>query len=167
MISGTSTFRNTCGPNFMNGANYGILMTDNMKRKILGILTILMLIFIWGHSLVPMEQSATESEWFRTMIINPVLKFLGLGEMSSHAVRKAAHMTEFAVLGLLLFMYWENRCLPSLSCGVLAAAIDETIQVFSSRGASLTDVLIDTAGVIIALLLCLVVTEISDRIKKR
>lgn len=167
MISGSSTFRNTCWPNFMNGINYGILLTDNMKRKILGILTILMLIFIWGHSLVPMEQSATESEWFRTMIINPVLKFLGLGEMSSHAVRKAAHMTEFAVLAVLLFLFWEKRYSITLLCGFFTAAIDESIQVFSGRGASFTDVLIDTAGVIIALLLCLVVTEISDRIKKR
>lgn len=167
MISGSSTFRNTYGPNFMNGINYGILLTDNMKRKILGILTILMLIFIWGHSLVPMDQSATESEWFRTMIINPVLKFLGLGEMSSHAVRKAAHMTEFAVLAVLLFLFWEKRYSITLLCGFFTAAIDESIQVFSGRGASFTDVLIDTAGVIIALLICLVVTEISDRIKKR
>ena len=160
MISGTSTFRNTCGPNFMNGVNYGILLTDNMKRKILGILIILMLIFIWGHSLVPMDQSATESEWFRTMIINPVLKFFGLGEMSSHAVRKAAHMTEFAALGLLLFLFWEKRYLITLLCGFFTAAIDETIQLVSGRGASFTDVLIDTAGVVIALIICLVVTKI-------
>lgn len=138
-----------------------------MKRKILGILIILMLAFIWGHSLVPMDESAAESEWFRNTIVNPVLRFLGLGEMSSHAVRKAAHMTEFAVLAFLLFLFWEKRYMISLLCGFAVAAIDETIQVFSGRGASFADVLIDTAGVLLALLLCLIVTEVSVRAKKQ
>lgn len=144
----------------MNGVKYGILLTDNMKRKILGILVILMLAFIWGHSLVPMDESAVESEWVRNKIVNPVLRFFGLGEMSSHAVRKAAHMAEFAALAVFLFLFWEKRYLITLLCGFFTAAIDETIQLVSGRGASFTDVLIDTAGVVIALIICLVVTKI-------
>ena len=69
-------------------------------------------------------------------------------------LRKAAHFSEFACLGLLLgwlFRLYGQKgihqvTLPLL-CGMLSALTDETIQVFvPQRGPSVIDVWIDTAG---------------------
>jgi VanZ family protein len=74
------------------------------------------------------------------------------------AIRKAAHVTEYAVLAAL----WGRalarggvRSRPAawltLLIGVMVAAVDETHQSFvPSRTGSVRDVLIDTAGVLLA-----------------
>lgn len=123
-------------------------------RRIAGILIIVMLIFIWGHSAVPMNQSAQESEWLRLKIINPILNFFGLKGMSSYAIRKAAHITEFAILSALLVLYWKKRLGIDFLCGFLAAFIDESIQLLSGRGAMIQDVWIDLIGVAAGFLVC-------------
>lgn len=116
-----------------------------------------LLAFIWGNSLLPGQQSG-ELSGFVGDLIKKLLPFLHLDGM--HLLRKAAHFTEFAALGLgfawLFGMLCKNR-LPALGlplvCGASVAAIDETIQIFSpDRGPSITDVGIDTAGVITGIL---------------
>ena len=72
-------------------------------------------------------------------------------------LRKLAHFTEFASLGMCLYwrfsMVGKHRFLV-LVCGMLAARVDETIQMFvPDRGPSLRDVCIDTCGVIIGMIL--------------
>lgn len=77
-------------------------------------------------------------------------------------VRKAAHVTEFAVLGGLLMNAWargrqqarvREAGLAAL-CGLLYAALDEFHQMFvPERGPAVTDVLIDFSGVMIGVLL--------------
>ena len=138
-----------------------------MKRTA-GILIIIMLIFIWGHSAVPMDESAIESEWLRLRIINPVLNFLGLKGMSSNAVRKAAHINEFAILSVLLVLYWKKKPGIDFLCGFIAAFIDESIQLLSGRGAMIQDVWIDLIGVAAGFLACrliLILTGNCRRIK--
>ena len=123
-------------------------------RRLAGILIIVMLIFIWGHSAVPMNESAQESEWLRLKIINPILNFFGLKGMSSYAIRKAAHITEFAILSALLVLFWQKRPGIDFLCGFLAAFIDESIQLLSGRGAMIQDVWIDLIGVAAGFLVC-------------
>ncbi len=67
-----------------------------------------------------------------------------------------AHFFEFMVLGseLVLYLHLCHKKIEyAVIIGMAAGAIDETIQYFVGRYASMLDVLLDTSGVVIALLL--------------
>ena len=132
-----------------------------MKRStprllINGVITLGLLCFIWGNSLLPGKDSGELSGFVGTLL-QKLLPFLNLqSETGMHFLRKAAHFSEFAALGMSftwLFGMLSGKkawylSLP-LICGAAAAAIDETIQLFSpDRGPSIKDVGIDTCGVI-------------------
>lgn len=55
----------------------------------------------------------------------------------------------------------------SLLLGVCVAAIDETIQIFSHRGASVRDVCIDSAGYLTFTLLCTLVLRLAAGLRAR
>ena len=72
-------------------------------------------------------------------------------------LRKMAHFTEFAALGMLLAwlhgMLQKGKLRPFL-WGVAAASADETIQCFvPDRGPAVKDVCIDSAGVLTGIIL--------------
>lgn len=98
----------------------------------------------------------------QTKIINKLHPFL----------RKAAHMTEFGVLGglcFLLLLTWRGklwwRCGASLAFTFLYACSDEWHQQLSEgRGSRFTDVLIDTAG---AMFVCAVILLVVWLVRKR
>ena len=82
-------------------------------------------------------------------------------------LRKCAHVAEYAILGLLLLraatlMTNFKRSIPILYGSVLGvcllvAATDEFHQTFvASRGASVRDIMIDSGGVILGLLIGLI-----------
>lgn len=131
-------------------------MKRTKKRMVLCcVLLIACLTFIWGNSLVSGADSGNMSgrllQW-----INTFLRLDPSGAQQLHwFIRKGAHFTEFACLGLLLTwlfgMTGEKKghlfCMPLL-CGMMAACMDETIQVFTpDRGPSPIDIWIDTCGV--------------------
>ena len=131
------------------------------KRTFCTVLLMLNLAFIWGNSLVTGEDSGNLSGG----ILAWVNSFLGLDEAGAallhHLIRKAAHFTEFACLGALLT--WnsllrgeKHRALLPALLGMAAAVVDESIQLFTpDRGPSLTDVWIDTSGVVTGMMLLL------------
>ena len=115
----------------------------------------LLLAFIWGNSLLPGEYSAAFSQWVKDFL-RELLGLEGNGSPSGHGLlRKAAHFTEFACLGMCL--QWLHAMLGKkvqygVLWGFLAACADETIQKFvPDRGPSFADVLIDTAGVAVGI----------------
>ncbi len=80
-------------------------------------------------------------------------------------VRKAAHVTEYAVLTGLLFRalrswvgaFWQRAAL-ALAPAMIFAASDEFHQAFvASRNSSFGDVLVDWSGALLGLLICLLV----------
>jgi VanZ family protein len=105
-------------------------------------------------------------------IITPLLRWLfphltdETADLIVLFVRKCAHLTEFAVLALLCWRAlrkpvrndprpwrWSDARL-ALLCVILYAASDEFHQLFvPSRQASVVDVLIDTSGAVMGLLL--------------
>ena len=130
------------------------------------ILTLLWLCFIFGNSLQTGAASGSASGKVHA-IINAIPEALGLGSPVSHYfVRKAAHFTEFAILtfficsDLICFRLVSlkqslKRSLPILSAalpmGIICAVADELLQnVSKDRGPSVTDVLIDSSGVLFA-----------------
>ncbi|MBQ7801963.1 MAG: VanZ family protein [Oscillospiraceae bacterium] len=114
----------------------------------------LVLIFIWGNSLMNAEASSRISGWVGRLL-GSILNLSAEETEGGHGLlRKLAHFSEFALLGLLLC--WrlgmagkagkELVCL-TMAGGLAAACVDETIQIFvSGRSSSLIDVWIDTGG---------------------
>lgn len=121
-----------------------------------GTMILCILCFIWGNSLLPGKDSGELSGFVGTLL-QKLLPFLDLQSGTGmHLLRKAAHFSEFAALGLsfawLYGMLSKTRLwalvLPLVS-GASAAGIDESIQLFTpDRGPSIKDVGIDTCGVI-------------------
>jgi len=115
-------------------------------------------------------------------IVEPIVRWLlpGISQDALHTivvvVRKTAHVTEYAILAVLI---WRCRPLSSeagpaawpwraaaltLVCAAAYAATDEFNQRFvPSREASVLDVLIDTGGAVFALLLIWVVGRWRQR----
>ena len=115
------------------------------KRRVFLILAALWLCFIWGQSFLSADLSRAES--------GRVLALLQriLPGLTAHMVRKAAHFTEYAVLGALLFGAFPQRTRAALTgvlfASLLAAVTDETIQLYSAgRSVQITDVWLDFAG---------------------
>ena len=126
------------------------------NRVLCSVLLGVNLLVIWGNSLLPGSVSGEISGELAAMLSEALDVFGGNGEL---LLRKAAHFSEFACLGLLLG--WLSALLGQrgihrftlpLLFGMLAAMTDETIQVFvPQRGPSVVDVWIDTAGVCVGI----------------
>ena len=138
------------------------------RRKRLWIcLLIGVLLFIWGNSLLPASVSGAISGWLHNLL-GTILRGNGNGFGGDGPLRKLAHFTEFALLGVVLFQllrYRKERTgivwLLSLCCGFLVACADELLQHFSpGRAPRFGDVCIDTAGVLTGTLVYLIVYHI-------
>jgi len=142
--------------------------------------------------LVFSASSDTHSYQHSSALFEPLLHWL-FPQMSSahvelihHLFRKTGHLTEYALLALLLWRAIhhsrKNNCRPlvapksdaggwrwdeaglSLACVFLYAASDELHQVFvASRTALVSDVIIDTSGGAIGLLLLWSIGKICKR----
>ena len=104
------------------------------------------LALIWGNSAMTGQDSQAMSDW-----VLKLLAFLPEGELGVFLVRKAAHFSEFALLGALMgwmSLLLRGKTFPGiLGLGLCCACIDETIQYYvPGRASMLTDVWIDTAG---------------------
>jgi VanZ family protein len=82
----------------------------------------------------------------------------GLGTWDT-ILRKGAHITEYAILGALLYRAFRREA-PALAAGIAYAASDELHQHFvRGRHASPVDVAIDALGLTIGMLVWLQVRE--------
>ena len=123
-----------------------------MRRKLLLAAIIITLAFIWGHSLVPMDLSAQESSWITEHIIAPVFALFGVDEVSTHLVRKLAHVSEFFILALLVCTYLRGSVIKGFYVCFTAAFLDESVQILSGRGSLVSDVWVDLIGVALSVL---------------
>ena len=130
-----------------------------MKRWILYIVLCLIVFFIWDNSL----QNGRSSDGFSLIFaewLAPIadkLGFYGNIWALNRIVRKLAHLTEFTILGGVLYVvlrrYIEyGTVVKTIVVGIVIASLDEFIQLFSlGRSSQLSDVLIDTVGIIIGI----------------
>src|SRR5436309_9149136 len=82
----------------------------------------------------------------------------GLGVWDT-VLRKGAHVTEYAILGALLYRAFERE-VPALAAGIAYAATDELHQHFvRGRHASPIDIAIDAVGVALGMLVWLRMRE--------
>ncbi len=124
-----------------------------MKKKQLWILVILYILWIYSHSFMNGTLSSQESGYFTNILLGLFhqIHISVSFEQLHHFIRKLAHFTEYAGLGLLTFVV--NRKQPLLKkthffvLGLIIPAIDETIQLFTpDRQGAITDVLLDYSG---------------------
>ena len=132
-----------------------MIRTDR-RLRLCAVLTILLLVFIWGNSLMPGEVSQKISNWVQSLLMDSKPDAEG-NPTGNGILRKIAHFTEFAALGMclgwLFGMLQKRKYVPFLG-GVAAACIDETIQAFvPERAPGLWDVCIDSCGVLTGLIL--------------
>ena len=129
-------------------------------RIVLIVLILATLAFIWHNSLLPRDESQ-ENSLDIVDLLTPILgPLIGEENVTDHFIRKLAHFTEFSVLGaemaclsLLLTKRRIHGMMHCLFAGLLAAAIDESLQLLNDRGSQVQDVLLDFGGVLFAVLL--------------
>ena len=125
--------------------------------------TVLIIAFIWIHSAMPASESSAESGYFLSLIESVI----GSGIITEHMLRKAAHFTEYMLLGIaacydarrLGMKGFFSAVLPMYLC-LFTAVVDESIQLFSSgRSSLLTDVWIDHSGSLIGVAIAFIVLK--------
>lgn len=139
------------------------MIRTERRMRICITLICMMLAFIWGNSMLPGAISQKISDWveavLRGVCSEEMEAFLSTWLWSGDPLvsgggwlRKLAHFLEFGSLGMCfgwLFGMLKKKSAWPLLCGVLAACIDESIQLITpDRGPSIRDVGIDSCGVI-------------------
>lgn len=149
----------------------------SVQRIVLFLIIAATLTFIWSNSFADAPTSTGRSNTV-IRILKPIIDPGGRisAKLFTMLIRKAAHFTEFAALGiefLLLFMTFEKirsaprtvLLLPVLPC-LLCAVADECIQLFSSgRACRLTDVLIDVSGSVTGILAVLCIGFVVKKLR--
>ena len=116
--------------------------------------------FIWINSLLPAEQSGNLSDSLSYQLYHMLHLSIDF-DLFHLLIRKGAHFSEFAILGILASLsfqriYWFEAI---LLC-VLTACMDETIQLFvAGRSSQITDVMIDSSGVLCSFFIIFLITK--------
>lgn len=153
------------------------------KKKVSFVLLVAMTIawiaFIFGNSLKNAALSGEQSGEIVDFVIDKILRTpvekqsIEFVDLVTHFVRKIAHFTEFAILGVLIFFsvyVAENIKLKAFIfsvCGAFFIAVcDELIQLTSEgRACRFTDVIIDSSGALFACILVVFILLILKRKK--
>ncbi len=133
------------------------------KEKYLWVLPVIWMAVIFMFSHQPSDSSAQLSGRL-THIIEAIAKFINIDteKIDLHLIiRKGAHFTEFAILGFLLFIAIFPSSRTVIKAGIMSqligmgyAVLDEVHQLFvPGRSCQVTDMLIDSCGVLFAVLL--------------
>lgn len=147
-----------------------------MKRILYPLLMIAWIVLIFSFSLQPADDSSQISSGLLHTLLDTLLPGLlerlsvEQQELLHFLVRKCAHFTEFAILGVLSaltvveFPLRRKDWYAFFFC-VLVACIDECIQIFSSgRAAKLADVLLDSVGALMGVAVVLRLRRLKGRL---
>ena len=150
----------------------GYAAVKRTHSVIFGVLSLFLICFIWGQSMLPKSLSAVESS-FLMRILKPLLDPSARIDdaLFHHCLRKAAHFSEYAALGFcfsgfLWNLQWKariSRVPTAILVPLVIASIDESIQFFSEgRGPQIRDVLLDTFGALFGLAVYLILRLIIN-----
>lgn len=148
-----------------------------IRSNVAGILAILWMTVIFVFSAQDKEESSAVSGGISNRIMHTTgwLLHLNIDEEKlavialwiERAVRKGAHMTEFAILAVLLYLWigrWQiarlRRYWIAAGLTILYACSDEFHQLFvAGRAGLISDVLVDSAGAVLGLALYVWIQE--------
>ncbi len=146
---------------------------------------VIWMVVIFGFSSQKADQSSEISGTLVYQIVESVSRaahldwkdemILSYANMLEHPVRKAAHMTEYAIFACILLgncmQYPKLQKKPYLWAelgAVFYAATDEFHQLFvDGRSCELKDVAIDSIGALLGLLIAWIVISIWNRFKTK
>ncbi len=155
-----------------------------MKKIIIRIILLILLFgtffIIFGFSNQNGEESSGISRKVTVMITDKILKLsndkkMQIFDRMESIIRKIAHFSIYTIVGMLLMGFFSTyqieemgRIYISIVIGIIYATSDEIHQAFiPNRSAQLTDVMIDTMGVLLGICLILLILKIvSIRIHK-
>ncbi|MBR7092291.1 MAG: VanZ family protein [Clostridia bacterium] len=127
-------------------------MRNRSRRAVWRAAAVVWLLLMLAASCFSQEESARQSGWVWRLVQSVAAWFSPEAAVPVWVVRKAAHAAEYAVWGVLLcgaFDAGRRRprrfMAPALLCILAGPVCDETVQIFSQRGASLADVWLDAA----------------------
>ena len=141
------------------------------KRFIFITITLIWTAVIFSFSL----QSGEVSGDLSGSVLEAILSFFMPGVLESperlelfHLIlRKCAHFTEFMILGVLSSIALKHmkvgyKSIIGLGYCVLIASLDETLQLFvSGRAGRVQDVLIDSAGALVGVVVVLIYFKVT------
>ena len=153
-------------------------MKTNILRVILIILLLCMFWIIFGFSNQDGEESSAVSRKVTEFIVE---KIIGVSEINKvefinnigWIIRKFAHFSIYTVVGFLLMALISTYNLErskkikiSFIIGIIYAISDEIHQSFiPGRAAKLMDVMIDSVGVFVGILILMLILAIMKKIK--
>ena len=141
-----------------------------LLRNLAGVLAVVWMCMIFVFSAQDKEESGAVSESFTYHMVSSTRTFFHLdlsdarvkeiADIIEGLVRKAAHMAEYGVLSVLLYIWigqWEMGFLRRGGTAFLAAAVygatDEIHQLFVvGRAGRFSDVMIDSAGALLGVM---------------
>lgn len=154
-----------------------------LLRNLAGVLAIVWMCVIFAFSAQTKEESGAVSESFTYHMVSSTRTFFHLdlsdervkeiADAIEGLVRKAAHMTEFGILSVLLYIWmgqWEMRFLrrgvTAAGATAVYAATDEIHQLFvAGRSGRFSDVCIDSAGAVAGVLVFALLVKLIKRIQ--
>lgn len=144
-------------------------MTIKTKKWLFTIITFIWVCVIFSFSLQTGEASSEISD---SLVKKLITLFMPGAQITSerleileHVLRKCAHFSEFLVLGMLssiALRYWKLRYKVLCNFGFCAivAAADEMLQLFvGGRTGRVMDVMIDSAGAVVGIVMVLAVRK--------
>lgn len=154
-----------------------------IKKVILWFLVIGCMATIFNFSSQVAEESKKTSSKVITKIVETVdirkelteIQKKKIAEDLTFVVRKGAHFSIYALLGILIFLLvkeynfsTKRSFITSITASFIYACSDEFHQTFvSGRSGEVRDVLIDTVGAIVGCLLIIFIEYIIKNIKNR
>ena len=158
--------------------------TARVWSTIAGVLAVVWMCVIFAFSAQTKEESSAVSVGFSYRMVNTTGLFLHLNldeeqlrEIAGaieHFVRKGAHMTEYAILAVLLYVWigrWQisrfRKACMSAALTAFYACSDEFHQLFvAGRAGRVSDVLVDSAGAVLGLALFLFISTCVNKVVK-
>ncbi len=152
-------------------------------RNLAGVLAIMWMCIIFAFSAQTKEESGAVSQSFTYQLVSNTRTFFNLDLSDARVkeiadaiegfVRKAAHMTEFGILSVLIFIWigqWEmsllRHGLTASGAAAVYAASDEIHQLFvPGRAGRFSDVCIDSAGAVLGVVVFVVIVKLVTTIR--
>ena len=160
-------------------------MKNTVIRTVLWVLVVLWMVVIFSFSAENAEESLETSDGIVDRVIDHLLEdqkdtmnvtdYNSFKEKVSHFVRKTAHFTAYMLLSILTLSAMlthklrdKTRTALTLIICFLYAVSDEIHQVFvPGRAGRFSDVMIDTSGAVLGILLCLGTVYVIRRLKNK
>lgn len=154
-------------------------------RNLAGALAIVWMCIIFAFSAQPKEESGAVSASFTYHMVSSTRTFFHLdlsdarvkeiADAIEGVIRKVAHMVEFGVMSVLLYIWigqWEmsflRRGITAVGATAVYAATDEIHQLFvPGRAGRFSDVCIDSAGALAGVLVFALLVRIVKRVRAR